>query len=342
MISLGKNAFGRLLIFSLIFSLVLIGAGCASGDKQQSDTGKPTLIFADAGWDSMKFHNSVAQIIVEKGYGYPTDTMIGSTPITFDGLTRGNIHIYMETWTSNIIELYKPAIESGDVIELGVNFDDNVQGLYVPTYLIKGDPERGIEPMAPDLKSIKDLPKYWELFKDPEEPTKGRIYGAIPGWEVDTILRQKIINYGLDEYYNYFSPGSDTALATSMVKAYEKGEPWLGYYWEPTWVMGLLDMTLLEDAPYSDELWNDGYKCAFPTVPCTVVVNKEVPEMAPDVVEFLKNYKTSSALTNEALAYMQGNEATPMDAALWFIKEYQDLWTKWVPEEIAAKVLESI
>ena len=55
--------------------------------------------------------------------------------------------------------------------------------------------------------------------------------------------------------------------------------------------MGLLDMTLLEDEPYSEELWNDGYRCEFPTVPVTVAVNKNMQEKAPEVVEFLKTMK---------------------------------------------------
>ncbi|MGI6225507.1 MAG: ABC transporter substrate-binding protein [Peptococcales bacterium] len=298
---------------------------------------KPTLVFADAGWDSIQFHNAVAQYIIEKGYGYQTDVMPGSTPITFNGLQKGDIDIYMEVWTTNISN-YNEAITEGSVVELSINFDDNAQGLYVPTYLITGDTERGIEPKTPDLKTIQDLPKYWELFKDPEDKSKGRIFGAIPGWEADRILGEKIKNYGLDETYSYFSPGSDAALAASMAKAYENGEPWVGYYWEPTWVMGLYDMTLLEDEKYNDELWENGYRCEFPPVPVTVAVNKDVLNDAPDVVEFLKNYQTSSALTSEALAYMQENGTDAKETAQWFIKNYEDLWTKWVPQEIADKV----
>ena len=323
----------------LVFLLLIITAGCA---QQPGDTDagqeKPTLVLADAGWDSFEFHNEVVKLILENGYGYRTDIMSGSTPITLTGLIEGDIDIYTEAWTTNLGDEYREALDNKSIFELSVNYDDNAQGLYVPTYLIKGDPDRGIEAKAPDLKSIKDLPKYWELFKDPEEPSKGRIYGAIPGWEVDTILSEKVITDGLDKYYSYFSPGSDPALAASMVEAYEAGEPWVGYYWEPTWIMGKLDMTLLTDEPYSDELWNDGYKCEFPAVPVTVCVNKETMENQPEVVEFLKNYKTSSKLTSEALAYMQDNEATPEDAARYFLKEHEVIWVKWVPTEIAEKV----
>jgi len=338
-----KGLFRILLIF-LFLALVMTFSACSKEDsdpektEQPVEKEKPTLVFADAGWDSIQFHNYVAQLIVENGFGYKTDTMSGSTPITVAGLIKGDIDIYMEMWTTNVAETYYPAIDSGEVVELSTNFDDNAQGLYVPTYMIKGDSERGIAPMAPELKNIMDLPKYWELFKDPEGPSKGRIFGAIPGWAVDAMLSEKLINYGINDTYNYVSPGSDTALATSMVKAYEKGEPWVGYYWEPTWIMGKLDMTLLEDEKYSDELWNDGYRSEFPPVPCTVAVHKDIPEIAPDVVDFLKNYETSSALTSEALAYMQDNEVTPLEAAKWFLQEHEELWTKWVSAEVADKV----
>ena len=326
----------KLIAVALVFVMVISVTGCSSDSGDNG--GKPTLVLADAGWDSIQFHNSVAQLIIENGYGYKTEIMAGSSPITVEALAKGDIDIYMEVWTDNFADIYYPAIEKGDVIELATNFDDNVQGLYVPTYMIKGDPERGIAPVAPDLKNIKDLDKYWELFKDPEDPSKGVIYGAIPGWAVDKILSEKIDNYGLNQFYNYLSPGSDAALGASMVRAYERGEAWVGYYWEPTWIMGLLDMTLLEDEPYSEELWNDGYRCEFPTVPVTVAVNKNMQEKAPEVVEFLKNYETSSALTNEALAYMQVNEVDADETAKWFLSEYEEIWTKWVPEEVASKV----
>ena len=106
--------------------------------------------------------------------------------------------------------------------------------------------------------------------------------------------------------------------------------------------MGKYDMTLLEDEPYSDEKWNSGYACEFPGVKVTVAVNKGVIENAPEVVEFLKNYETSSELTNKMLAYMQENDAEADETAKWFLQEYEDLWTKWLPEDIAGKVQEAL
>ncbi len=148
----------------------------------------------------------------------------------------------------------------------------------------------------------------------------------------------------MDEYYNYFSPGSDSALSAAIVGAYEKGEPIAAYYWEPTWIMGMLDMTLLEDEPYSEEKWTEesGWNCEFSAMDIAIAVNKDFPARAPEVVEFLKNYHTTSAMASSALAYMMESECDTRDAAVWFLKTREDVWTKWVPEEIAEKVKEAI
>ena len=56
---------------------------------------KNKIVFADPGWDSVRFHNGVAQTIIEEGYGYPTEVISGSTPATFLGLKEGEIFVIM-------------------------------------------------------------------------------------------------------------------------------------------------------------------------------------------------------------------------------------------------------
>jgi glycine betaine/proline transport system substrate-binding protein len=47
-------------------------------------------------------------------------------------------------------------------------------------------------------------------------------------------------------------------------------------------------------------------------------------------------------MASAALSYMMENECDTRDAAIWFLKTREDVWTKWVPEEIAVKVKEAI
>ncbi|MCK5576721.1 MAG: ABC transporter substrate-binding protein [Dehalococcoidales bacterium] len=294
-------------------------------------TKKETLVFADLDWDSAQLHNRIAAFIIEHGYGYDVDYNFGSTIPMFVGLTDGANDISMEIWVENQQEAYDEAIAAGTIVDLGGNFLDNWQGWLVPTYMI----EDGLLPAG---VSVSDMPQYWELFKDPEDPTKGRFYSCIAGWECELINEEKFGVYGLNDTYNILRPGSGAALLTSLVDAYENREPWFGYYWEPTSALGIYDMTHVGEPAYSDAVWNDNYGCAYPAVKVNIVVTASLLDRAPEVVAFLEKYDTTSAITNDALAYMEQNDATTAEAAVYFLENYESLWIQWVPADIASKV----
>lgn len=310
---------------------------------------KKTIMFGDYGWDSIQVHNRIAAFIIEKGLGYPTDFVSGETIMLNTALMNGKggqaPHINMESWEDNWQELYDKGIAMGKdpntrkgFIDLGSNFPNSEQGWYVPRYIVEGDPARGIKASAPDLKSISDIFKYWELFKDPEDPSKGRFYTCIPGWECARVNEKKIEAYGLKKYFNIMQPGSGAALAASMERAYKQGKPWFGYYWAPTWVLGKLDMIRLEEPAYAKDVFLSTAACAYPSVKCNILVYKKLPEWAPEVVEMLKNYETSLDLTNEFLSHMKDTGASKEETAVWWLKKYQDKWSQWVSAEAAAKV----
>lgn len=322
----------RMLMSLLCMVIIFAISGCAKESER--------VVFGDAGWDSMKFHNAVAMYIAETAYDMETEEVSGSTAVTYGALKTGDIQVYMETWTDSIAT-YAKDVASGAITELGVNYDDNIQGLYVPRYVIEGDPERGIEPIAPDLKSVEDLANYSDIFVDPDDTSKGRIYGAISGWAVDEIMRKKVEFYGLDEFYNYMDPGSDAALAAAIAGAYEKGQPIVAYYWEPAWITGKYDLVLLEDAPYTPELYPLG-QSECPSISLTVSVNPDFHKEYPEFSEFLSRYSTSSQLTSEALAYINENDAEYKDAAKWFLLEHDELIDQWLDTDKAKLVRDSL
>lgn len=321
----------KIALISVIF-LLLLSATIGCSDKGKSEP----IMFADGGWDSHKFHNEVAGIIIEEGYGYKTDQVTGSTAAIMTAIEDQEIDVHMEIWSENVGDVYYKGLDEGYYITLSLNFGDNFQGLYVPTYVIEGDAEREIEPLAPDLKYITDLPEYWEIFQDPEDDEKGRIIGSIPGWTVDEILHDGYIEYGLDETYNYFRPGSESAINVSLADAYENGEPWIGYNYEPNWIMAKYDMTaLLEEE-------EDGPLASIGEQNVDIITHPGLADRAPDIVEFLENYQTSSDVANDALLYIQDEDASAYDAAVKFLQEEEELWTNWVPEDIAEKVQKAI
>lgn len=201
---------------------------------------------------------------------------------------------------------FEADMKTGKLLNLGINFDDDKQGLYVPRYLIEGDAKRGIKALAPDLKTVKDLARYAHLFKDPEDPSKGRLYGAIPGWSIDKILYLKYEAYGLNKNYVYFRSGSEPALNSAFLAAYTKGEPIVGYNYEPTWLTGKLDLVLLQDEPYNEVGFQRGLTEAR-SVPVCIVANKQLQSI------------------NKAL---KGDNAAAANWLLSFPEEVQVDWTK--------------
>jgi glycine betaine/proline transport system permease protein/glycine betaine/proline transport system substrate-binding protein len=183
--------------------------------------------------------------------------------------------------------------------------------------------------MAPDLKTVEDLKKYPELFKDPENPDKARIYGAIPGWMIDEVMHRKYLFYGLNESFNYFRCGSESVLFASLASAYNLGDPWVGYCYEPTWVTGKLDLILLGDAPYDPELFQDG-KCEIPKQLLRIVSSNKFASRAPDLLDFFSKYNTGSKKVSEALAYLDETNASHKDAAIWFLKNNDSLLDEWL------------
>ncbi|MEA5067919.1 MAG: glycine betaine ABC transporter substrate-binding protein, partial [Christensenellaceae bacterium] len=217
-------------LMMLTLAVLMLAASIAAPAMAEPKT---RIVFADVGWDSIRFHNAVAGTVAEAVFGYSWEELSGSTPITHEGLMAGDIDAHMEVWTDNLPS-YAQDLAEGKLKELSINFDDNYQGLYVPRYVIEGDAERGIEAVAPDLKTVEDLKRYADIFPDPESPGMGRIFGGIPGWEVTEILRRKVELYGLTEMYNYVLPGSDAAMSAAIVSAWDRGKPIVTYYWEPT------------------------------------------------------------------------------------------------------------
>lgn len=333
-----RKKFNKMLFVAMILMMIaFLFAGCSA---ESSDV--VTIRMADLTWDSARLNSSIIQTILENGYeGYEIEMVAGSTVNTLEALKGGDIDIIMELWTSNFPD-YQTMLDEGDLIQASTVLADNNEGLWVPTYMIEGDPERGIEPMTPDLITVKDLAKYADVFADPEDPGMGLIVNGPPSWTVPPSVVEKIESYGLDEYYNVRSAGTDTALAASLSGAYEKGEPWVGYYWTPTWISGKYDITLLQDEPYSDELWNDGRRCEFPHTIVTVVENPGFAEANPEVHDLLTNYDLNSQTCAELLSYMQENEAEISDATNYFLMEYVDVWSTWVSEDAKDMILASI
>ena len=307
------------------------------------------IVFAGLDWDSSRIQVAVARHLLEHGYGCRTDSLPVSTLPAVAGLVRGDLDVMMEIWKRNVPEAWAKGLAAGSVVELGVNFDDAAQAWFVPRYLVEGDAERGLEPLAPGLESVTDLPRYKELFRDPEEPAKGRFYNCAAGWECEVINTRKLVAYGLEEHYTNFRPGTGEALAAAIASAYERRRPVLAYYWGPTWVLGVFDLVALEEPPYDPEVWRElrdsprpRRATAYPPSEVVIGVHRDFHDAAPALVELFTRWKTSSAVVSELLVLMKEERMSEEEVARRFLATRPEVWSRWVPPEAAARVKASL
>ncbi|CAN1601897.1 exported protein of unknown function [Pseudomonas mediterranea] len=174
--------------------------------------------FADLNWESGSLITDILRIIVEKGYGLKTDTLPGTTITLETALANNDIQVIGEEWAGRSPVWVKAEAE-GKVIALGDTVKGATEGWWVPEYVIKGDPAKGIKPLAPDLRSVSDLARYKHVFKDPESPDKGRFLNSPIGWTSEVVNKQKLKAYGLTDSYVNFRSGSGAALDAEITSS---------------------------------------------------------------------------------------------------------------------------
>lgn len=305
---------------------------------------KETVIFSDLNWSSAQVQNRIAQYILEKGYGYPTDVVFGATLPLLQGLRNGETHITMEIWLPNQTAAWVGALAEGSVQEVGFSLGADWQSAFViPRYL---------QEQYPELDSVEDLkdPQFKELFATPETGGKARLVSCVIGWACEDVNAAQIQAYGLTDHVHVLNPGDGAAGNADLYGAYERQEPWLGYQWGTNDPALLLDLVRLEEPPYTDECWaemqafTDGgpppsQGCGYRDAEIKVAVRTELLERAPDIIDMLRNWGFDIPEYGTVVAWQLDNpDADIADSALWWLKTNEEKWGTWVTPEAAAAI----
>ena len=294
---------------------------------------KEAIIFGDLNWSSALLQNRIAQYIVEKGYGYPTDVKFGATLPLFQGLKNGDTDVTMEIWLPNQDEAWNEAREEGAVLSVGQSLGKDWQSAFViPAYL---------QEQYPDLDSVDDLQnqQYKDLFKTAESGDRARLVSCIIGWACETVNAAQISGYGLDDHVHIVNPGDGAALNADLYGAYEREEPWLGYQWGTNDPALKLDLVRLEEPAYSDQCWFTTKACAYEDATILIAVNPDLPGRAPDVVEMLRNWDFNINIYKGVVRWQGDNPDADVTAtALWWLNNNADIWGGWVTDEAAENI----
>ena len=315
-----------------IVAVMIVSAACS-----ESEAEKETIIFSDLNWTSAQVQDRIAQYIVEEGYGYPTDVVLGATLPLFNGLRKGDTHVTMEIWLPNQDEAWMEAQSAGEVVSVGESLGKDWQSAFViPAYL---------QQQYPDLNSVDDLKDdtFKELFATAETGGKARLVSCVIGWACEEVNAAQVAGYDLEDHVHVINPGDGAALNADLYGAYEKQEPWVGYQWGTNDPALILDLVRLEEPPYSDECWFTTKACSYEDATILIAVHPDLPVRAPEIVQMLRAWDFNINVYKEVAAWQSDNpDATVNDAALWWLNGNSDLWTGWVTDDAASAVSDAL
>ena len=327
-----------LLLLTALLLMATLVVGCGPAEQEE----KPTIKFGDTQFESLWINNAIAEFIITKGYGYPVETIVMTTPVLQVSLARGDVHVHMELWQQNQIDWYNEEIAKGNIENGGMTYEGGPQFWIIPQWVHE----------EYNINTIEDIKEYWELFPNPEDPTKGAFLNSMIGWQSTAINVVKFEAYGLSDYYNIVDTGSAGALEAALAGAQKKHEPVFGYYWAPTAIMGAYDWYVLEEPEYNKELWDEiiaakddpslrplSEACAYESLPIDKGFHKSLKEIAPDVREMLMKMNVGLQPVNVTAAWALENEVQDWSlAAHYYLKNYEERWKTWVTDDAYNKI----
>ncbi|MGY8870101.1 MAG: ABC transporter substrate-binding protein [Pseudomonadales bacterium] len=312
----------------------------------QADTNCGKVTIADMNWSSASLIANIDRFILENGYGCEAELVPGDTmPTGTAMIEKGEPDIAPEMWSNSM----KDALDKG-VAEKRLRFagkslsDGGEEGFWVPQYMVDKDPS---------LATIEGVLKNAAMFKHPEDPEQSAFYGCPAGWNcqissgnIFTALKLK------DAGFDLIDPGSGAGLSGSIAKAYARQEPWFGYYWAPTAVLGKYKMVKVDFGSGVDkeEFINcsSNIDCLEPKVtmypPSLVqtVTTESFAANSPAAYEYLSNRSFKNDKMNELLAWMEDNQADGDVAMEYYLTNNKSDWMKWVSADVAVKVQKAL
>ncbi len=276
----------------------------------------------------------IASFLMEQGYGCTVTRVPSDTIPALASLAENNEpDIVTELWVNSAGNAYDKLKADGVISDLTQVLDPGgIEAWWIPTYLAEEHPE------LTTIQGILDNP---ELV--------GNRFNNCPtgGWVCGTINRNIARAYGLEEAgIEVFDHGGGETLAASLAAAYDKNEPWFGYYWEPTAIMGRYDMTMVDiggvdiDAHEAnlDPDVTDPRPSAYPPSLVYTVATTDFTERAPEISALMSHISFGTDEMSTLLAWKGENKASSEETAVHWLMNNKATWGDWLSDEARTRL----
>lgn len=320
-------------------SAALVALLAGTGLAQAQDCG--TVTIAEMNWASAGLAAWVDKIILEAAYDCDVELVTGDTMPTFTSMNeRGEPHVAPELWVNAVRDPLMRATDEGRlIIASEILIDGGVEGFWVPTWLAEQE----------NLVTIHDALARPDLFPGAQDRSKGAFFNCPSGWACQLITANQFEALGAEDLgFEIVDSGSAAGLDGSIERAFLRDQGWLGYYWAPTSILGRYPMTRLElGVEHDADHWHgctviadcaDPQLNEWPRSDAFTVVTEGFAREASVAMDYVQRRQWGNDMVNGLLAWMSENQATNEDGAYHFLTNHEDVWTEWLPAELADRV----
>ena len=322
-------------LLSATSAAALFGAGTAHADCGD-------ISIAVFSWQAAEAHAYVDQFILNNGYGCNVALVAGDTVPTIASMVeKGQPELVPEGNPGAMGAVYASGLAEERIVPIGTGITEGSEsGWYIPQYLADAHPE---------IKTVEDAVAHPELFPAPEDASKGGVIQGPQGWGDTVVTAQLYKALDLDNKgFTLVPSGSAAALDGAITKAYEQKQGFIAAYWAPTSLLAQYPMQRLSMA-HDPEEWTrcttvqdcpDPKPNYWQSSPELTVATKAFADRTdiPEVKDYLSKHAWTQAEVGALMVWMTENQANGEDAAKWFIQNKPEVWTKWVPADVAEKV----
>jgi glycine betaine/proline transport system substrate-binding protein len=333
----------------IISALVVLGFTSFSGIAN-AKCGK--LVIAEQNWASAELMANVDKIILEEGYGCDVELVPGATMPTFTSMNdKGSPDMNPEQWANAVYTPLKKAVsEKRLIIANGAPITGLGEGWWLNPAALKKHPE------LKGMTAVQILERP-DLFPDKEDPSKGAFMGCPAGWGCQLANANLFRAFEMEKKgWKLIDPGSAAGLDGSIAKASDSNEPWFGYYWNPTSMVGKYNLQPVDfGVPFAGrDNWDNcitlaEQDCANPKPTAwtksevnSIVTANFAKTGGKDALSYVEKRVFPGEVMNGMLVYMADNQAKGSDAAVEFLIKHEDVWTKWVSSSAAKKIKKSL
>lgn len=259
---------------------------------------------ADPGWTDIGATNALSGIVLE-ALGYEQKVLPLSVPITYAGLQKGQVDVFLGNWMPAQKQLVTPLLQSGAIETLRANLPGAKFTLAVPDYVARAG-----------VRTFSDLARHADKFER-------KIYGIESGAPANQTIKKMLAaqSYALNGWTLVES--SEQGMLSQVARK-QRGEQWIVFLaWEPHQMNNHFKLVYLDG---DDQYFGP----RFGSASVNTVARRGYRAACPNVGKLFTQLTFNVALEHATMADMLDKKQTARAAALRQLRAHSELVNAWL------------